>query len=124
MINAIHLYSAINTHPSGYFKKPRDVAACLGLTPKQHSSGGKVKIGTIGQTHHRSMRCDLVCGAMSVVHAVAKREPRTPKEQWLKQLIQRRGKKCAAVALANKNVRTAYAMLKNKTEYQAQGVYG
>ena len=44
--------------------------------------------------------------------------PRTYKEQWLKALIERRGKKIAAIALANKTVRTACAMLKNKTEYE------
>ncbi|MFA0120842.1 IS110 family transposase, partial [Vibrio sp. 10N.261.48.A2] len=59
-------------------------------------------------------------GAMSIVSKVANRPPKTKKEEWLKQLIERRGKKCAAVALANKNVRTAFALLTKGTEYKAE----
>jgi hypothetical protein len=50
---------------------------------------------------------------------VVKREAKTQKDVWLKALVERRGKKCAAVALANKTVRTAYAMLTQGTEYRA-----
>ena len=57
---------------------------------------------------------------MAVVQRVSRREPRTAKEIWLKALIERRGKKCAAVVLTNKTVRTAFAMLRDGTEYHAQ----
>ena len=53
-----------------------------------------------------------------MVHKVVLREPRTVKEQWLKKLIERRGKKIAAIALANKTVRTAVALIKNNDDYQ------
>ncbi|MCC4801161.1 IS110 family transposase, partial [Enterovibrio norvegicus] len=62
----------------------------------------------------------LFQGALSVISNVIKRPARTTKEQWLKTLIERRGKKVAAIALANKTVRTAYALLKSNSEYQPQ----
>jgi len=65
------------------------------------------------------MRSQLVVGAMAAVSQIAKREPRSQKELWIQELVARRGKRCAAVALVNKNIRTAYAMLSKGTEYQA-----
>jgi PIN domain nuclease of toxin-antitoxin system len=57
------------------------------------------------------LRAQLIGGAMSVVRQVVKREAKTKKEMWLKALAERRGNKCAAVALANKTVRTALPCL-------------
>ena len=121
IINAINLYLAIGCSEIGIFKSGRDVSACIGLTPVQHSSGGKIKIGSVSKrVRNSSLRSCLVNGAMSIVHLMSKREPKTEKEQWLTALIERRGKLCAAVALANKTVRTAFAMLTQGTEYKAQ----
>ena len=57
---------------------------------------------------------------MAVVSHLDKRAPKTQKEFWLKGLIERKGKKCAAVAMANKTVRTAFAMITQGTEYKAE----
>jgi transposase len=119
-INAINLYIALGCAELGAFNKGKDASACIGLTPAQHSSGGKVKIGTIGKVKNSILRSQLISGAMSVVKQVVKREARTKKDVWLKNLIERRGNKCAAVALANKTVRTAFAMLTQGTEYKAE----
>ncbi len=125
VINAVNLYITIGCGDAGVFKSGRDVSACLGLTPVQHSSGGKTKLGSISKkVRNASLRSCLVNGSMSVIHHISKREPKTEKERWLKQIIERRGKLCAAVALANKTVRTAFALLTQGTEYKALPLVG
>ncbi len=120
-INAVNLYIALGCGEAGSFVTGRDASACIGLTPLQHSSGGKTKIGSINKrVRNIALRSYLVSGAMAVIIQLDKRDPRTKKESWLKQLMERRGKKCAAVALANKTVRTAFAMLTQGTEYKAE----
>jgi len=120
-INAVNLFISIGCGDAGVFQSGRDAAACLGLTPLQHSSGGKTKIGSIGKgIKNVAVRSYLVNGAMSVINHVAQREPKTRKEQWIKQLLERKSKKCVAVALANKTVRTAFAILTQGTRYKAE----
>lgn len=103
---------------SGY-RNGKNAAACFGLTPKQHSSGGKERIGHISRySADQSLRSTLFQGAMSVIRQLKKRAPNTGKERWLVALMHRRGVKIAAIALCNKTVRTAYALLSNNTIYQ------
>lgn len=121
IINAINLYNILACSDDGTFKNGKDAAACIGLTPIQHSSGGKTKLGSIGRhVRNTNLRSQLITGAFSYVNAVNRRSPKTKKELWLKALIERRGKKCASVALANKTVRTAFSILNNNTHYRAE----
>ncbi|KAB2823006.1 IS110 family transposase [Aliivibrio finisterrensis] len=100
------------------YNNGREAAANMGLTPKQHSSGGKENIGHISKNSaDKRLRSVLFQGALSVINSIENRPAKTNKELWLKALIIRRGKKVAAIAFANKTVRTAYALIKNKTEY-------
>ena len=120
-MNAVNLYISLGCGEIGSFKKGRDASACIGLTPIQHSSGGKVKLGSVGKNiKNNALRSCLVSGAMSAVNQATKRTAKTKKDRWIQQLVDRRGKRCAAVALANKTVRTAFAMLSKDTEYNAE----
>lgn len=120
-MNAVNLYLTLGCNDLGEFKRGRDAAACIGLTPMQHSSGGKTKLGSVSKhLKNHSVRSCLVNGAMSVINHAIKRKAKTQKDLWVQDLVARRGKKCAAVALANKTVRTAYSLLKNGTEYKAE----
>ena len=121
VINAVNLYVALGCSDLGSFLKGKDASACIGLTPIQHSSGGKIKHGSIGRYVKNSLlRSQLITGAMAAVAQVCKRTAVTQKDLWIQQLVARRGKKVAAVALANKTVRTAFAMLTEGTEYKAE----
>jgi transposase len=97
----------------GIFRTGRDLAAWIGLVPRQNSSGGKERLGSICKAGHRYLRQMLVVGAMAVIrYADPKRRP------WLAQLLARRKAKVAAVALANKIARTAWAMMITGERYR------
>lgn len=98
------------------FKSGRDLSAWLGLTPKPHSSGGKERVGRISKMGNRYLRRLLYLGAMAQVSARRRREPG---DDWLWKIIQRTKPKQAAIALANRMARTAFALLKTGTDYEA-----
>lgn len=117
-VGALGLYLVLGERGSS-FQHGREAAACIGLTPKQYSTGGVTTLGGIGRKiGHGRFRATLIQGALATVSVVARREPRNGKERWLKGLIERKGKRRAAVALANKTVRTAWAMLHREEGYK------
>jgi len=90
------------------FSSGRSLAAWIGLVPKQHSTGGKERLGSISKQGNRYLRWLLVAGAMAVIRYA--RQHGT-KRLWLARIMERRPIKVAAVALANKIVRMAWAMM-------------
>ena len=98
------------------FKSGRDLAAWIGLVPKQSSTGVKERLGHISKAGNRYLRMLLVVGALSVIRR-AKQVGYT-RRPWLTKLLQRRSTKIAAIALANKIARTAWAMMAHGTFYK------
>lgn len=102
------------TDPSA-FRSGRDLAAWIGLVPRQNSSGGKERLGRISKQGDRYLRKLLVVGAAAVLrHAKAHPE----KHPWLMQLLARRPVKVVMVALANKMARIAWAVLMRGETYR------
>jgi len=100
------------------FKNGREASACIGLTPKQHSSGGKTHMmGIDKKGGNKELRAALYQGALSVISRLPD-EAQTVKQAWLTELVKRVGVKRACIALANKTVRTAWALLATGESYQ------
>ena len=114
-IGAMSLYATLGSGDA--FSKGREASAYVGLTPRQFSSGGKANIvGLSKYVGNRKLRSVLIQGALAYVYRMKK--PRSTKDRWLEALIERAGPRRAAVALANKNVRTAWALIAQGTDYQ------
>ena len=90
------------------FSSGRNLAAWIGLVPKQHSTGGKERLGGISKQGNRYLRWLLVAGAMAVIRYARQRGTR---RLWLARIMERKPVKVAAVALANKIARMAWAMM-------------
>jgi transposase len=99
------------------FARGRDFAVTLGLTPKHHGTGGKDRILGISKRGDAYLRTLLIHGARS---AVSRAEGRSdPLSCWINALLERRHKNVVIVALANKNARMAWAVLRHDREYDA-----
>jgi len=98
------------------FKSARDLPAWIGLVPKQSSSGGKERLGHISKAGNRYLRSLLVIGAYSLIKR-AKQLGGTHRP-WLAELMARRPTKVAAIALANKIARIAWAIMTKGTRYR------
>jgi transposase len=90
------------------FSSGRNLAAWIGLVPKQHSTGGKDRLGRISKQGNRYLRWLLVAGAMAVIRYARQHGTKRP---WLARIMERRPIKVAAVALADKIARMAWAMM-------------
>ena len=97
------------------FRSGRDFAAWIGLTPKDHSTAGRTRLGVITRAGDEALRSVLVAGATAVIQQA--RKGRGRHSRWLLDLIERKPPKLAAVALANKNARIIWKLLVSGERY-------
>jgi transposase len=113
-LNATALVAALgNGHD---FRNGRQGAAWLGLVPRQHSSGGKLRLAGISKRGNNYLRCLLIHGARSVVSRARTKTDAT--SVWMRQLVARVGMNKACVAVANKMARVAWALLSTGERYR------
>ena len=102
------------TNPHG-FRSGRMCAAWIGLTPKDHSTAGKQRLGGITRAGDERLRAVLVSGATAYIQQVKRR--RTTASPWLAELLERKAPKLAAIALANKIARIAWKLMTSGQSY-------
>lgn len=107
---------SIKVADAGAFASGRDFAAWIGLTPKNHSTAGKYRLGVITRAGDEMLRQVLVVGATAYLQHV--RRDRTKASPWLAGLIARKAPKLVAVALANKMARIAWKMMVTGEPYR------
>lgn len=115
LLSATALFAAIGDISA--FKNGRELAAWLGLVPKQQSTGGKPTLLGISKRGDTYLRTLLIHGGRTVVRVADKYDDR--RNNWIKEIDKRRGKNISAVAVANKNARIAWAVLTKKEPYKA-----
>ena len=98
------------------FKSGRDFSAWIGLVPKQNSSGGREKLGNITKAGDRYLRSLFTAGALAVIRYA--KIHGTKHRPWRTSLLQRKPTKVAAIALANKLARMAWAMMAKGERYK------
>lgn len=98
------------------FRSGRDFSAWVGLVPKQNSTGGKAKLGNVSKQGDRYLRSLFTVGALAVIKYA--KQHGTQHRPWLAKLLERRPTRVAAVALANKLARMAWAMMASGEAYR------
>ena len=101
-----------------HFNRGRQAAASVGLTPRHHGTGGKNRLMGITKQGDPYLRSILIHGARSTVSTAHRKEDRL--SRWVTELKDRSHTNVATVALANKTVRVAWAMLRNGTDYEPE----
>ncbi len=104
------------------FSSGRHFAAWIGLTPKDHSTAGKTRLGKITRAGDERLRCVLVAGATAVIRQA--KQGRGHPSPWLMALLRRKPAKLAAVALANKIARIAWKMMVSGENYDGARMLG
>lgn len=104
------------------FRHGRQFAAWLGLTPKQHSTGGKTRLGRITKRGDAYLRTLLILGAKSALQAALRKAPvlRHPLQRWIVATLDRIGYHKTLVAIANKHARIIWAMLVKGEDFDVQ----
>jgi transposase len=102
------------------FKRGRDFAAWLGLVPRQHSTGGKPRLGRTSKMGQRDIRRLLITGAMAVVRWAARKG--AAEGSWLARMLAKKPRLVVAIALANKMARSVWAMLTKDESYQGSAL--
>jgi len=98
-----------------HFRNGRELAAWIGLVPRQYTTGGKPRLGGIGRRANHYLRRQMIHGARAVVSRLS--EQRDRRSEWLKALVARRGINRTVVALANKTARIAWVLLTRGEQY-------
>ena len=109
----------MKTPEAELFRSGRQFAAWIGLTPKDHSTAGKVRLGVITRAGDEGLRSVLVVGATAVIRHVRRGGRASP---WLTELLKRKSPKLAAVALANKMARIAWKLMVTGENYAAKSL--
>ena len=102
--------------PMESFRRGRDFSTWLGLVPRQHTTGGKPRLGKISKMGQRDLRRLLITGAMAVVRHAARRG--SAADPWLNSMLMRKPRMLVAVALANSMARTVWALMTKNESYR------
>jgi len=102
------------------FKRGRDLAAWLGLVPRQHTTGGKPRLGRKSKMGQRDIRRLLIISAMTVVRWAARKG--AAKGSWLARMLAEKPRSVVAIALANKMARSVWAMLSKGEDYRGSAL--
>ncbi len=103
--------------PMESLRRGRDFSAWIGLVPRQHTTGGKPRLGKISKMGQRDLRRLLITGAMAVARQANRRGQTT--DPWLARMLARKPKMLVAVALANRMARIVWALKTKKEIYRA-----